>query len=195
MRAEATALFVAGDRDDDSTLGAFITAAALTGTATDPTVEEALQSAESQQWLTAIDDEYRSLLKNCTWEVEELPPGVKPIPVKWVLKAKRDADGNIERFKARLVAKGFHQREGIDYEETFAPTSRYTTLRVLLATAAELDLELGQLDIKTAFLYGKIDKDIWIEQPPGYEFGGATFGCHLLRSIYGLKQPGTLVAH
>ena len=68
-----------------------------------------MASNEAQQWLAALDDEYRSLLKNKTWELEKLPPGIRPIPVKWVLKEKRDADGYVERRKARLVAKGFRR--------------------------------------------------------------------------------------
>jgi hypothetical protein len=94
------------------------------------TLEEALASKQAELWQQAADDEMASLLANGTWELEVLPAGVKPIPVKWVFKVKRDASGNVERFKARLVAKGFRQREGIDYEEV---VSKYVTVRALLA--------------------------------------------------------------
>lgn len=152
------------------------------------TLEEALASEQAELWQQAADDEMASLLANGTWELEPVPPGVKPIPVKWVFKVKRDAAGNVERYKARLVAKGFRQQEGIDYEEVFAPVSKYVTVRAMLAMAAAQDLEIHQLDIKTAFLYGELEEDVWTEQPPGYESGGPGIACHLRKSLYGLKQ-------
>jgi hypothetical protein len=110
------------------------------------TLEEALSSDQAELWQQAVNDEMASLIANGTWSLEPLPSGVTPIPVKWVFKIKRDSAGNIERYKARLVAKGFRQREGIDYTEVFAPVSKYTTLRTLLAVAAYEDLEIHQLD-------------------------------------------------
>lgn len=151
------------------------------------TLDEALKGDEAELWRQAMDEEMTSLLKNNTWTLEHPPLGVTPIPVKWVFKIKRDSKGNVERFKARLVAKGFRQREGIDYEEVFAPVSKYTTLRALLALAACENLEIHQLDIKTAFLNGELEEDVWIQQPPLYETGDGT-ACHLHKSLYGLKQ-------
>jgi transposase InsO family protein len=150
--------------------------------------EEALQSEHAEQWQQAMDEEMSSLLSNNTWVLEEPPAGVKPIPVKWVFKVKTNADGSLERFKARLVAKGCAQQEGVDFEEVFAPVSKHATLRALLAVTAALDLELHHLDIKTAFLNGELEEDVYMKQPPGYEEGASYLVCHLKKTLYGLRQ-------
>lgn len=152
------------------------------------TLEEAFNSEHADYWKEAIKDEYNSLLENNTWQLEIPPPGVKPIPAKWVLKVKTDATGAFERFKARLVIKGFKQKEGIDYNEVFAPVSKNTTVRTFLAKAAAEDLEIHQIDIKTAFLHGDLEEEIWMEQPPGFEEGPPGTACKLKKSLYGLKQ-------
>ncbi len=152
------------------------------------TFAEAMNAPDSAQWKRAMDEEMVSLHENSTWSLEQMPLGVKPIPVKWVYKIKKDASGNIERYKARLVAKGFMQQEGVDYNEVFAPVSKHTTLRTLLAKVAAEGMELHQLDIKTAFLNGELEETIYMQQPEGYSEGGTNMVCLLRKSLYGLKQ-------
>ena len=152
------------------------------------TYEEAMAAPDRELWLQAMHAEMASLLSNCTWTLEQTPPGIKTISAKWVFKLKLDSNGNIERYKARLVAKGFMQREGVDFNEVFAPVSKHTTLRVLLSLVASLDLELRQLDVTTAFLNGDLEETIYMKQPPGFEEGGPGISCHLHRSLYGLRQ-------
>lgn len=114
--------------------------------------QEARTSADWEKWKEAMNAEYESLMENDTWSLDDIPDGKKPVRCKWVFTLKRDADGNIVKYKARLVAKGFSQKEGIDYQETFAPVVKYTSMRLLLAIAAKMRLHVTQLDAVTAFL-------------------------------------------
>jgi hypothetical protein len=129
-----------------------------------------------------------SLLENETWELEKLPEGAKALPMKWVYKIKRDAHGNVERYKARLVAKGYLQREGINFEEVYAPVSKHSTLRAILAVVAERDLVLHQVDLKTAFLSGELEEEIYMQQAQGYEEEGLDMVCHLKKTLHGLRR-------
>lgn len=115
---------------------------------------------------------------------------MSPIPCKWVYKIKTGAQGEITRFKSRLVAKGFMQKEGIDFQAVFAPVTKHTTLRTLLASAAHKGAELQQLDVKTAFLNGELKEDevVYMKQAQGYEEGGANMVYKLHKTLYGLKQ-------
>jgi hypothetical protein len=162
--------------------------AAVTQIEVPSSVEEALKSPQAAKWQQAMDEEMKSLVVNETYVLEQLPTGIAPVPVKWVFTVKYAADGSIDRYKARLVAKGFAQKHGVDYTEVFAPVSKHTTLRSLLAVACAEDLELRQLDVKTAFLNGVLEEDIWMQQPPGFEQYGPHYACHLKKAIYGLKQ-------
>ncbi|CAA7023599.1 unnamed protein product [Microthlaspi erraticum] len=112
----------------------------------------------------------------------------KQVGCKWVFKTKLNCNGNVERYKARLVAKGFNQKEGIDYE-TFSPVSRKDSLRIILALVAQYDLELHQMDVKTAFLNGDLEEEVYMCQPEGFIIEGQeNMVCKLKKSIYGLKQ-------
>jgi len=105
------------------------------------------------------------------------------------LQTKKDSLGNIERYKARLVAKGFTQMEGIDYKETFSPVSRKDSLRVIMALVAHFDLELHQMDVKTAFLNGDLEEEVYMKQPEGFSSSASEhLVCKLKKSIYGLKS-------
>lgn len=149
--------------------------------------QEACQGREAKKWQAAMREEYESLIKNKTWNVEKLPTGQKVVRNKWVYKIKRKTDGSIDRFKARLVAKGYTQKYGFDYEETFSPVVRLDSIRLIFALVAKLDLDMIHFDIKTAFLHGELKENIWMEEPEGFETKSG-YACKLLKSIYGLKQ-------
>ena len=120
--------------------------------------------------MEAIVEEMESLNKNKTWEYSELPKGKKLIGCKWVFRKKEAvSEKEEERFKARLVAKGYSQRHGINYDEVFSPVVRHTSIRVVLALVAHQDLELEQLDVKTAFLHGNLEEEIFMEQTRGVQ--------------------------
>ena len=101
---------------------------------------------------------------NDVWDLVPLPEGVKPICCKWIFKTKRDSKGDVEIYKARLIAKGYTQKEGIDYKETFSLVSSKDSFRTTMALMAHFDLELHQMDVKTAFLNGDIDETIYMVQ-------------------------------
>ncbi|KXJ74150.1 hypothetical protein RP20_CCG014268 [Aedes albopictus] len=135
-----------------------------------------------------MDDEYQAQIENNTWELVELPAGRKAIGSKWIFKSKEDEKGNIVRHKARLVAQGFNQKFGVDFDEVFAPVAKQVTLRTLLTVASRRGMLVKHMDVKTAYLHGKLDETIYMRQPEGYAMGGPNTVCMLKRSIYGLKQ-------
>ena len=154
------------------------------------TYREAMACTEASKWSIAMEEEIESLDKNHTWELVELPKGKRAVGCKWVFKKKEGTPGKDDaRFKARLVAKGFSQREGIDYNEVFSPVVKHSSIRVLLAMVAMSGLELEQLDVKTAFLHGELEEEIYMRQPEGFQVQGKEdHVCRLKKSLYGLKQ-------
>ncbi|KAH9717385.1 hypothetical protein KPL71_021793 [Citrus sinensis] len=137
------------------------------------TFSEALRSNESDQWKLAMEEEMKSLHQNQTWELVKLPKWKRAIGNKWVYTKKQGfPNQTTHRYKARLVAKGFAQKEGIDYNEVFSPVIKHTSIRILLALVAECELELAQLDVKTAFLHGDLEEEIYMIQPCGFRVAG-----------------------
>jgi hypothetical protein len=128
------------------------------------TLEQALESPQQEDWIKALNAEYASLTANQTWTLVKKPPGVNPIPGKWVFKIKRNATGQIERFKCRYVIQGFKQIYGVDYVETFAPVARLPAVRTLFALATAHGWELVHLDTDTAFLHGELQEQIYMVQ-------------------------------
>jgi hypothetical protein len=132
------------------------------------TFQEAISGDNAKEWEEAMKSELGSIEKNQTWTLTILPPGRKAIGSKWVYRLKYNTDGVIERYKARLVAKGYSQKAGIDYTETFAPVSKFASIRLLLAIAAKEDYELHQMDVQSAFLNGDLEEEIYMNQPEGF---------------------------
>ena len=156
---------------------------------TPSSISEAYASEDADYWKEAVRSEMDSILANETWEITDRPYGCKPIGCKWVFKKKLRPDGTIEKYKARLVAKGYTQKEGEDFFDTYSPVARLTTIRVLLSLAASHGLLVHQMDVKTAFLNGELDEEIYMEQPDGFVLDGQEGKvCKLLKSLYGLKQ-------
>ena len=153
------------------------------------TVKDAMNGENQLEWKEAMQNEIDSLKKHEVWDLVKLPAGRKAIGSKWIFKCKTNAEGDVERYKARLVAQGFNQKYGIDYEETFSPVVRFESVRTVLSLAANLGFKLHQMDIKTAFLNGELEEEIFMKQPEGFiEEGKEEMVCKLKRSIYGLKQ-------
>ena len=151
------------------------------------TFAAAMSSPEHDDWSHAMDEELASLTLNNTWTLVDPPPDRKPLHGKWVYKVKRGPNNEITKFKARWVVRGFEQREGLDFTETFATVVKPMSYKSIFALAAALDWELEQMDVKTAFLYGHIFEDIYVEQPKGRSDNTSKV-CKLLKALYGLKQ-------
>jgi hypothetical protein len=148
---------------------------------------EAMADTDSDRWMGAMEEEFTSLQDNKTWTLVDRPTNQRVLPGKWVYRHKRGSDGGIVRYKARWVIRGDQQREGIDFNETFATVVKPMSYKLIFAIAAALDWEIDQMDVKTAFLYGKVEETVYMEQPTGLE-DGSTKVCKLNRAIYGLKQ-------
>ena len=152
---------------------------------------QAMKSPDSSEWKAAMVDEYDSLKEHDTFDIVPLPEGKKLVGGRWVYAIKEGADEEI--YKARFVAQGFTQVQGTDYFETFSPTAKMSSIRIMMQLAAEFDLTIHQMDVKTAFLNAPIDCEIYVKQPEGFEVkdeNGQLLVLKLNKSLYGLKQSG-----
>ncbi|PLW46663.1 hypothetical protein PCASD_03685 [Puccinia coronata f. sp. avenae] len=156
---------------------------------TPKTWRQLLKSPNKHRWLKAAEEEFASLLGMHTWRLVPRPEKRRIIKSKWVFKVKRRPDQTIQKLKARLVAMGYSQVAGLDYDEIFSPTLRLETLRLIFSLLASRGWKGRQVDFKTAFLNGHLDKTIFMEQPPGFEDPQhPDWVCEVKRSLYGLKQ-------
>lgn len=160
------------------------------------TYHQAVTSPEAAHWHTAMQAEMDSLARNHTWSLLPLPVHRQAIACKWVYHIKTTAKGDISKYKARLVAKGFSQQYGIDYQETFSPVVKFDSIRTVLSLAASQDMHIAQFDVKSAFLYGELSEELYMEQAPGFVVNKQAHLVYKLhKSIYGLKQASRVWNH
>ncbi|GJY19821.1 putative ribonuclease H-like domain-containing protein [Tanacetum coccineum] len=149
-------------------------------------ISEALKDSS---WVEAMQEELLQFQIQNVWVLVDCPKGVRPIGTKWVLKNKKDERGIVIRNKARLVAQGHTQEEGIDYEEVFAPVARIEAIRLFLAYASYMGFTVYQMDVKSAFLYGTIDEEVYVMQPPGFQDPQFPHKVYkVVKAMYGLHQ-------
>jgi hypothetical protein len=147
------------------------------------------ENIQKKEWEDAMTKEYQSIIKNDVWEIVPRPKSKDVVSSKGIFKIKHVADGSIKKYKERFVARGFSQKEGIDYEETFAPVARYISIRTIIALSAKMKCKLHQMDVKTTFLNGVIEEEVYIEKPQGFEVEDRkSHVCRLKKALYRLKQ-------
>jgi transposase InsO family protein len=147
------------------------------------------EANKDEFWNKAMDEELDQIEKNDTWELVPRPKNKNVIDTKWVFRNKLNEDGQVTRNKARLVCKGYAQIEGIDFEETFSPVARMEAICFLLAYACSKNVKVYQMDVKSSFLNGELEEEVYIEQPEGFQLSeNADYVCKLKKALYGLKQ-------
>ena len=133
--------------------------------------------------------EFNSTNENRTWDLVEATRQMNGVGCRWVFTIKYNPDGSIDRYKARIVAKGFHQQPGVDYNDTFSPVIKSTTIRLILGLAVNNDWPVRQTDVNTAFLQGHLNEEVFMAQPPRFQdTDRPSHVCRLRKAIYGLKQ-------
>ncbi|GJV19745.1 zinc finger, CCHC-type containing protein [Tanacetum coccineum] len=158
------------------------------------TFDKAMKSQDVAFWKEAINDEMDSIMGNNTWALIDLPPGCRPLGCKWIFKRKLNVDGTVKKFKARLVIQGFKQKSGIDYFDTYAPVARISTIRLLIAMTSIHSLIIHQMDVKTTFLNGELEDEVYMNQPLGFILPGNKNKVNLtkefLSSRFSMKDMG-----
>lgn len=173
---------------DEVAMHLVVSATAFIANVTIPqTVEEARALPDKEQWEQSMNSEMKALEKNNTYTLVEPPPNCKPVKNRWVFRIKTNPDGSVNKYKARLVIKGCSLREGIDFDQTYSPVARLESVRILFSIAAANNLELYQMDVKSAFLNGNLEENILMEQPIGFEDNTGRV-CKLNKALYGLPQ-------
>ena len=150
--------------------------------------QEMRMSANVNQWMKAVNEELKSMETNKVWKIMKNPGKIKPLKSKWVFKLKEDEYGHPIRYKARLIAKGYLQKPGVDYDETYSPVAKLTTLRIVLAVGVHRNMYFHRLDVKTAFLYGDLDENVYLNVPEGMQVEEPDVVLKLQKSLYELKQ-------
>ncbi|GJW92488.1 retrovirus-related pol polyprotein from transposon TNT 1-94 [Tanacetum coccineum] len=147
------------------------------------------ETLTDESWIITMQEELNQFIANDVWELVPQPRNMTIIGTKWVFRNKLDENGIVSRNKARLVAQGYNQQEGIDYDETYAPVARLESIRILLAYACALDFKLFQMDVKSAFLNGFINEEVYVAQPSGFiDFEKPNHVYKLKKTLHGLKQ-------
>lgn len=142
-----------------------------------------------KHWRDAMSREFNSTTENLTWDLVEVSEKMNVVGCRWVFTIKYNSDGTIDRYKARIMAKGYHQQQDIDYEDTFGPVIKSTTIRIVLGLAVNNDWPVRQIDVNTAFLQGHLNEEVFMAQPPGFsDSDRPSHVCRLKKAIYGLKQ-------
>jgi hypothetical protein len=153
----------------------------------EPTMFE--EAVQKKQWKEAMTEEHHSIMKNDVWEIVPRPKEKSVVTSKWVYKIKHAADESVDKYKSRFIVIGFYQKEGEDYDETFSLISRYTSIRDIISLIASMGWSLHQMDVKTTFLNGAIEEEVYIEQPQGFEVHSRDTHVFILKKyLYGLKQ-------
>ena len=157
------------------------------------TYEYVIRTPEADSWKSVMEEEMTCLTDNGTWELTDLLENRQVVKCRWVYLTRRATQGNITHYRTHLIAKGFSQTTGINYEETFAPIARLDSLRLLLLLAANFDMEVHHIDIKSAYLNRDLAEEIYMDQLKGFMVPGQESKvCHLKKALYGLKQAGWL---
>ena len=151
--------------------------------------KEAIKSKEKASWLKAMNKELHSPNKNQTWTLVERPKNQRVVGCIWLFKRKEGIPGSEQpSYKTRLVAKGYSQVQGVDFNEIYSPVVKHYSITIILSLVPQFDLELEQLDVKTAFLHGDLEETIYMDQPEGIKPGTENLVCLLKKSLYGLRQ-------